>query len=238
MIGDEDGSELNLRAARKLVDAVPHWHHRFEIYPGLITPGSYDPQFLWGKLGLEDRCRGQRILDLGTSDGFFTRKVASLGGDVVGVDYRSKKSHGFWVMEKLFGREFRYEHVNLFDIDHDSLGKFDIVLFLGVLYHMPDMVRALHKVRSLCASTLLLETHSDNEFRQDVAAARYFKATSLAGDVTNFWSPNPPCVLDMLHDVGFDAIRHETWTDRLFVEAVVSQDPARLYKMDVAYGRL
>ncbi len=238
MTEDEEGADLDLDAARKLVDAVPHWHHRFEIYPGLMTPGSYDPLLLWSKLDLENRCHGQRVLDLGSSDGFFTKKVDSLGGDIVAVDYRSKKSHGFWVMEKLSGKEFNYNHVNLFDLDSERLGQFDIVLFLGVLYHMPDMICALHKVRSLCGSMLLLETHSDNGFCDDVAAARYFKATSLAGDITNFWSPNRLCVLDMLYDAGFDVVRHETWTDRLFVEAVVSRDPARLYKMDVAYGRL
>ncbi len=238
MAKDESGAELDLDAARKLVEAVPHWHHRFEIFPGLVTPGAYDPQLLWSKLALEGRCRGQRVLDLGTSDGFFTKKIDSLGGNVVGVDYRSKKSHGFWVMEKLAGKEFDYEHVNLFDIDSKRLGTFDIAVFLGVLYHMPDMIRALHKVRSLCSSTLLLETQADNDFRQDVAAARYYKAMSLAGDITNFWSPNRLCVVDMLYDAGFDVVRHETWADRLFVEAVVSDDPARSYKMDVAYGRL
>lgn len=235
---NEHGTDLSLDAARKLVDAVPHWHHRFEIYPGLITPGSYDPLSLWSKLNLESRCRGRRVLDLGTSDGFFTKKIASLGGDVVGVDYRSKKSHGFWVMEALSGWTFDYRHANLFEINPEDLGSFDIVLFLGVLYHMPDMIRALHKVRSLCNSILLLETQSENDFCDEIAAARYYKAATLAGDITNFWSPNRRCVLDMLYDAGFDVMRHEAWTDRLFVEAVVSRDPARLYKMEVAYGRL
>ena len=64
MTEDEEGADLGLDAARKLVDAVPHWHHRFEIYPGLMTPGSYDPLLLWSKLDLENRCHGQRVLDL------------------------------------------------------------------------------------------------------------------------------------------------------------------------------
>jgi tRNA (mo5U34)-methyltransferase len=37
---------VTLIEARDLVASIPHWHHKFEIYPGLVTPGSYDPAFL------------------------------------------------------------------------------------------------------------------------------------------------------------------------------------------------
>jgi tRNA (mo5U34)-methyltransferase len=225
-------------AAQDLVASVPHWHHKFEIYPGIITPGTYDPSLLWDKLKIDTRCEGKRILDIGASDGFFTRKLDTLGGNVTAVDYREKGGHGFGVMEKIYGKEFPYKHTNVYDIDVNSFGRFDIILFLGVLYHLPDMMRVFHKLRALCGSTLLLETHSDNEFCKDIPAARYYKATSLSGDITNFWSPNALCVLDMLYDAGFDVVRSETWDDRLFVEAIASNDRQRSYKMDIAYGRL
>jgi tRNA (mo5U34)-methyltransferase len=112
-----------------------------------------------------------------------------------------------------------------------------IVLFLGVLYHPPDKIKAFHKVWSLYRSTLLLETHLDNVL-QGHPAARYYRAASLADDITNFWSPNVACALDMLYDAGFDVVRHEAWGDRLLVEAVVSGDPVRSRKMNIAYGRL
>ena len=230
--------DITFEAAKELVQTVPHWHHQFEIYPGLTTPGTYDPRSLWNKLALEGRCEGKRVLDIGASDGFFTREITKIGGNVTAVDFRSKEAHGFHVMEKLSGTQFDYEHTNIFGIDSDRLGTFDIVLFLGVLYHLPDMVRAFRILRGLCASTLLVETHSDNDFCKGVAAARYYREASLSGDITNFWSPNSLCVLDMLYDGGFDAVRHEAWADRLFVEATVSNDPARSQKMDIAYGRL
>jgi tRNA (mo5U34)-methyltransferase len=222
--------------AEALVKSVAHWHHQFEIYPGLVTPGSYDPSFLWNKLHLDDRCKGRSVLDVGTSDGYFSKRLATLGAELLCVDYRAKTSHGFGVMEQLHGSIFPYEHSNVYELDAERLGKFDFVLFLGVLYHLPDMMRALRKLRALCGSTLFLETHSDNLFCPGFPAARYHKGTSLAGDLTNFWSPNELCVLDMLHDAGFDVVRHETWGDRLFAEAAISTDPARSYKMDLAYG--
>ncbi len=230
--------QISRNEAEALVKSVPHWHHRFEIYPGVVTPGTYDPAFLWDKLRIDDRCNGQRVLDIGASDGYFSKRINTLGGELVCVDYRAKTSHGFGVMERLHGSTFLYEHANVYELDSDRLGKFDFVLFLGVLYHLPDMMRALRKLRTLCRSTLFLETHSDNVFCPGVPAARYHKGASLAGDVTNFWSPNALCVLDMLDDAGFDVVRHETWGDRLFAEAIISTDPNRSYKMDLAYGTL
>jgi len=229
---------MDSSTVRNLVQSVEHWHHAFEIYPGVMTPGSYDPSLLWSKLEIDDRCQGRTVLDIGASDGYFTSRIDRLGGQVTAVDFRQKEQHGFGVMEKVQGKEFPYLHSNIYEIDPEVTGTFDMVLCLGVLYHLPDMIKALHKLRMLCKDTLLLETHSDNEFCPDFPAVRYYKAASLAGDITNFWSPNAACVLDMLYDAGFDVVRHEVWTDRLFVEAKPSRDIEREYKMQVAYGRL
>src|ERR1700710_3267775 len=229
---------ISLDDAKALIGKVRRWHHKFEIIPGLVTPGSYDPQDLWNKLRIDNRVSGQRVLDIGASDGFFTLRAAEKGGEVTAVDFRSKDRHGFGVMETLTGRSFAYEHANIFDLDTERLGQFGIVLFLGVLYHLPDMMRAFHKLRALCSGTLFLETHCDNSPSPDFAMARYYKGDSLAGDITNFWSPNRLCVVDMLSDAGFDVVREEVWGDRMFAEARVSADPERAYKMGVAYGRI
>ena len=83
-----------------------------------------------------------------------------------------------------------------------------------------------------------METHCDKSLSQEVPAARYYKGDTLAGDITNFWSPNRLCVIDMLYDAGFDVVRDEVWGDRMFAEARISEDPKRTYKMEVAYGRI
>jgi tRNA (mo5U34)-methyltransferase len=231
------GGSMDIETARSLVDRVPHWHHRFEIFPGLITPGSYDPMELWNKLALAGRCDGKTVLDVGASDGFFSKNVDAQGGDVFALDYRSKDSHGFAVMERLHGKAFKYKHSNIFDVDAKSIGTFDIVLFLGVLYHLPDMILALRKIRSFCKSSLFLETHSDNSVA-DIPMARYYRSRALFDDITNFWSPNHLCVFDMLYDTGFDVVRHDAYGDRLLVEAVPTKDAGRTYKMQLAYGRI
>lgn len=224
---------MHLDEARTLVESVPHWHHRFEIFPGLVTPGSYDPRFLIDKLRLPASLHGLRVLDIGASDGFYSLECHRRGAEVVAIDYRAKTGHGFAAMEAIAGVEIRYIQMNLYDMPSHDLGTFDIVLFMGVLYHLPDMLRALHAVRSACHGTLFLETHSENAFCPDIAAARYYQGASLAGDITNFWSPNRLCVLDMLRDAGFVPDRDEAWGDRLLVKAKAGQD---LRKLRIAYG--
>ena len=235
--GLTDARVLDVLCARKLVATVTHWHHRFEIWPGVVTQGSYDPTWLWNALCLPADLHGQRILEIGPSDGFFSLNLQQRGADIVAVDYRAKEGHGFAVMEQISGISFDYRHMNLYDLDPVSLGKFDRVLFLGVLYHLPDMMRALVTLRRLCMGIMHLETHYD-DFSPEMPAARYHKWTSLGGDYTNFWAPNRLCVLDMLYDAGFDITRDESHGSRLVVECAVNDDPERRVKTEVAYSTL
>jgi tRNA (mo5U34)-methyltransferase len=228
---------MNLDEARALVASVPYWHHAFEIYPGLVTPGAYDPAFLLDKTRLAADLRGLRVLDIGTSDGFFALHLAQRGAEVVAIDYRGKQDHGYHVTERLNPIQIEYHRMNVYELADRHLGQFDIVLFLGVLYHLPDMIRALQMIRQCCRSTLFVETHSENDFCRDVAAARYYKGSTLANDYTNFWAPNRLCVLDMLYDTGFDVERDESWGQRLFVAAkAVQTSGQRGRKMELGYG--
>ncbi len=228
---------MNLNEATALVASVPHWHHKFEIYPGVVTPGAYEPGFLLDKTGLPDDLSGLRVLDIGTSDGFFSLHLAKRGAQVVAIDYRRKEDHGYHVMEKLNPVQIDYHRMNIYELSEKQLGEFNIVLFLGVLYHLPDMIRALQMIRAVCRGTLFVETDSENEFCKDIAAARYYKGNTLAKDHTNFWAPNRLCVLDMLYDTGFDVVRDDAWGQRLFVEAkAVRGDDLRREKMKLGYG--
>jgi tRNA (mo5U34)-methyltransferase len=143
-------------------------------------------------------------------------------------------------MEALNAADIEYHQMNVYELADKNLGPFDIVLFMGVLYHLPDMLRVLHMIRQHCHGTMYLETHSENEFCRDISAARYYAGASLAGDHTNFWAPNRLCVLDMLHDAGFDTEWDEEWSQsRLLVTAkAVETSGLRAQKMQFAYSLL
>ena len=231
-----------LPEAQSLVASVPAWHHKFEISPGVITPGSYDPEFLWNKMRLPRDMQGRRVLDLGSSDGFFSLKLRRCGAEVVSVDYRRKEQHGFGVMEKLSGLEFDYRRTNLYGIDPEAFGTFDVVLFFGVLYHLPDMIKALSIVRNLCSGEMFLETHCAADLAVETAVARYYRERTLNNDLTNFWSPNVACLRGMLYDCAFDVEHDETWSEgdshRYFAACRANSDPVRKEKLRLAYGLL
>lgn len=230
--------ELTREQAKQLVAAVSDWHHRFEIFPGVTTPGRYDPGFLLEKLDLAKDLTGQRVLDVGPSDGFFSLSLRRRGAQVVAVDYRPRELHGFGVMERISGLDFDYRHQNVYDINRGAFGTFDIVLFLGVLYHLPDMLRALWILRSVCADRLFVETQCAVDMSPEIPAVRYYRQRTLNDDITNFWSLTPSCLAAMLHDTAFDVDRQETWGDRSFVACRTNQEPTRSRKMQLAYGLL
>src|ERR1051326_4984438 len=232
----EASNKISRQEAAQLVDSVPAWHHRFEIVPGIVTPGSYNPGFLLDKLRLPEDLSGQRVLDIGPSDGFYSLSLRRRGAEVVAVDYRPKEMHGFGVMERLSGLDFDYRQANVYDIEPKSFGTYSIVLFFGVLYHLPDMLKALWIVRSVCRGQMFLETHCGKDMSSDLSLARYYRENTLNNDVSNFWSPNAPCVRDMLYDTGFDIERDETYGDRYFAACRVDERHDRAFKMRLAYS--
>jgi tRNA (mo5U34)-methyltransferase len=197
----------------------------------VVTPGSYEPGFLFDKLQLPADLTGVRVLDVGPCDGFFSMQVALRGASVTAVGYRPKHGHGFGIMEALMGLKFEYHQLNLYSITRDKFGTFDIIIFLGALYHLPDMVLALDILRQVCNGRLFLETEHDPELQPRVAVA------TLASDITNFWAPNRECVHAMLRDAGFNPDRTESWGRRLLVEASAT-GVGRTDKLRFAYGLL
>lgn len=220
--------------AQEIVSQVPHWHHKFEVFPGVVTPGSYDPQFLLEKLQLPTDMIGMRALDIGPSDGFFSMNMARRGARVTAIDYRAKDGHGFGAMERLTGLEFDYKQMNLYDIPTAGIGEFDLVLFLGVLYHLPDMIRALDIVARLCRSRMLVETQFEPDLMPGMPVARYYEASTLADDITNFWVPNKECLFAILRDTGFNVSREDSWGKRLLIDSLRTKADTK--KMDLAYG--
>jgi tRNA (mo5U34)-methyltransferase len=197
--------------AEALVASRPWWYHQFEIFPGVITPGVYDPSGTLAGLSLSDDLRDQRVLEIGPADGFFTKQLAMRGASVTALDYVAKDFCGFAVMEKLHGTPFDFVQGNIYDLPRFGFQPFDLVLCLGVLYHMPDMVRALHVLRGVCGDRLILETLVATDLG-DEPRARYHPAASLNNDPTNFWSPNIACVTAMLVDAGFVVERSQMFS--------------------------
>lgn len=97
---------------------------------------------------------------------------------------------------------------NYMDLDPDQIGTFDVVLYLGVLYHEPDPLASLVSVRALTRGMAVIETEAIYmPGGEDTALAEFHPGDELGGDHTNWWSPNAMAVRGMAEAVGFSRIR-------------------------------
>lgn len=224
---------MNLETAKKLIDKHAHWHHKFEIAPGLMTPGSYDPRFMMEKLDLPTSLAGKKVLDIGASDGYFSLELHKRGANVTALDYRDKSVSGFSTMETINDVKIRHVVASVYDID-SSFGEFDIVLHLGVIYHLPDIPASLWRARQVCKGVIFLESYVE-DFNTNKPMARYYEADTLVGDASNFWAPNAECMEAMLRDAGFVTQKTHRWGDRAMV---VAEATGSAKKIEIAYGKV
>ena len=99
-------------------------------------------------------------IDLAAHQGWFSMQMAAAGlSRVTGVDQRASHVEDSRLMAELLGHDqLRFLHSDIFDLDTDALGQFDLVLMLGLLYHLENPVGALRLARALCKQLCVLET--------------------------------------------------------------------------------
>lgn len=221
--------------AEQIVAERPWWYHRFEIFPGVVTPGVYDPSGTLERLDLPADMTGLRVLEIGPADGYFTKMMTARGAEVTAVDYAAKDFYGFGTMERLSGRSFNFINANIYNIGSLGLEPFDLVICLGVLYHLPDMLRGLWGLRPLVKGRLILETAVSRK-HEDEPFAEYRPGVSDNGDYTNFWSPNPLCCEKMLNDCAFTVEKVWVNGDRGMFHCGLDQREHADKKMSVAYS--
>lgn len=89
------------------------------------------------------------------------------------------------------------------DCDLGAVGTWDVVLYLGVLYHMPDPVGALRRVAAVTREQAIIETEAMVVRGHPEALWRFFPGGELNNDRTNWWAPNLAALLGLLGAAGF-----------------------------------
>jgi tRNA (mo5U34)-methyltransferase len=245
-------SELSPSQIRELVASVGHWHHVMRFPHGIVSPGSYDPRELFRSLELPD-LHGKRVLDVGTRDGFFAFECARLGAEVVAVDHADMEVTGFLAARRIYGSAVEYVQANVYDLDPARLGTFDVVLFLGVLYHLRHPLLALDRLRPLCRELLIVESlvcdarvltgfETGRPLAElapglaGVPLAQFLPVGRCHSDATNKWVPNVAGLLALLADATFAPGPAHTWGDRALVHARPIHNPTARYWADLDRG--
>ena len=169
---------------------------------------------------------GKSVLDIGCNAGFYSLEMKRRGADrVLGVDFDERYLAQARFAAEVRGVDIEFRQLSVYDVG--SLGEtFDLVIFMGVLYHLRHPLLALDLIREHVAKDLMLfqtmqrgsteamEVQQDYTFWQTEMFERpdfpmmYFIEHKYAGDPTNWWVPNRACSEAMLRSAGFEVIAH------------------------------
>ena len=193
--------------------AEVRWFHSIDLGGGIVTPGQdRDPRRL-EQMRLPADLSGRTVLDIGAWDGFYSFEAERRGAQhVLATDSFSWTVHGdgtgkqgFDLAREALGSAVAAREIDVMDLSPDAVGTFDVVLFLGVLYHLRHPLLALERVAAVTGDLMILETEVDLALGGRPAMA-FYPGAELSDDWTNWWGPNPAAVVGMLRAVGFTEI--------------------------------
>lgn len=114
-------------------------------------------------LDIPEDLTGWSVLDIGAWHGYFSFECERRGADrVLAVDRFAWDRFGmeeFLATHRRLGSRVEYEHLDVHDLDVATIGQFDLVLFLGVFYHLRNPVAALEQIAQVTTRQLICETH-------------------------------------------------------------------------------
>ena len=202
---------LDPETLRREVDRIKWWHP-IDLGHGIVTPGAdVTPQRLV-EIRMPDDLTGLSVLDIGAWDGFFSFAAERRGARRVmatdsfcwdGGGWGTKA--GFDLARKALESKVEDRRCEVIDLSPATVGVFDVVLFLGVLYHMKHPLLALERVASVTGKHLIMQTQVDMLAINRPAMA-FYPGSELNGDPTNWVGLNPAAVVAMLQLVGFTRV--------------------------------
>lgn len=188
------------------------WWHSFELPDGTLVEGKCNLSGLKERLGkfpIPADLTGQRVLDVGTWDGWFAFELAKRGAHVVALD--NWDNPRFREMRQILGLEQHVEYrlLDVYDLAPEALGRFDIVMFLGVLYHLKHPLLALEKVCAVtdglaCIDSFVLrEQHRPDADVEHRLVMEFFETDEFGGQTDNWLAPSIPCLAAFCRTAGF-----------------------------------
>jgi tRNA (mo5U34)-methyltransferase len=214
----------------RTIDELGPWFHNLHLPGGYQTAADHPlgdfPAFKWDQFAdsMPADLRGARALDIGCNAGYHSFQLAQRGADVLAIDVDEHYlRQGRWAARWLdpAGR-VHFRTMAIYDLV-DIAERFDLVLFLGVLYHLRYPQLALDLVARAVKQRMVFQTltmpgdaplaaPSDLPFsaRDRLTEPGWPRAAfiehSLAGDPTNWWALDDACVQAMLRSAGLRVI--------------------------------
>lgn len=215
---------------RERIRALAPWFHNIDLGGIATAPdhflGDY-PRLKWRQFAdaLPASLDGRSVLDIGCNAGFYCVELKRRGaGRVLGIDHDPRYLEQARLVASTLGfDELEFRLLSAYRVA-DLRERFDIVLFMGALYHLRHPLLALDLIREHVVDDLMVfqtmlrgdpfvaPVAPDYEFAEtDVFEASgyprlHFVERKYARDPTNWWIPNKACALAMLRASGFDVV--------------------------------
>lgn len=211
---------------KKIVELGP-WFHNLHLPDGTLTAPEHPlgdfPSFKWKEISshLPEDLSGWTVLDIGCNAGFYSLELAKRGAIVTGIDvdeHYLKQAN--WVLSEFNVENVIYKKMQVYDLAYLEQ-KFDLILFMGVFYHLRYPLLALDIINEKFNKILIFQTltmpgmdYIDTsgdikiEEREILLESGWpkmaFIENTIEGDDTNWWAPNHSAVTAMLRSCGLE----------------------------------
>jgi tRNA (mo5U34)-methyltransferase len=224
-------SNLTTDQIRERAAALGDWFHNIDLNGAPTAPnhflGDY-PNVKWQMFrhAVPEDMTGKTVLDIGCNAGFYSIEMKRRGADrVVGIDFDDRYLDQARFAAEVKGQDIEFRKLSVYDVA--ELGEtFDVVLFMGVLYHLRHPLLALDLIHDHVAGDLLIyqsmqrgaggelavqanyDFFQQDHFDDPGYPKLHFIEHEYAGDWTNWWAPNAACSAAMLRSAGFQILEH------------------------------
>lgn len=198
---------------RRRADQITWWHP-IDLNGYVVPARCQSASATLARLSLGD-LTGKSVLDVGAWDGFYSFAAERAGAArVLATDsyvWQRKtwaSKDGFLLAREVLGSKVEDLEIDVMDLDPTVVGTFDVVLFLGVLYHLRHPLLGLERAASCAAAggAVYIESHVDLGLRNDRPVCAFYPGAELADDASNWWGPNPKALVAMAQSVGLSVV--------------------------------
>ena len=222
-------SPMTREEIQRRVEELGDWFQNITLDGVQTAPdhflGDY-PSFKWQQFAhaIPANLTGKTVLDIGCNAGFYSIEMKRRGAErVLGIDTDEKYLAQARFAADVARVSISFRCMSVYDVAQLN-EKFDLVLMMGVLYHLRHPLLALdllheHVVKDLMVfQSLLRGSHEVDRLRDDYPfwetgiferpsyPVMYFVENSYSHDPTNWWLPNRACVEAMLRSAGFEIL--------------------------------
>lgn len=211
---------------RQKLATLGEWFHNIDLNGVKTAPDHFlgdFPSIKWKRLSrcLPADLTGKSVLDIGCNGGFYSIELSKRGASrVVGIDSDIRYLDQARFAAEVHGADIEFRRMSVYQVG-SLQEKFDIVLFMGVLYHLRYPLLALDLLAEHVVNDILV-FQTLTRGSEDVAALEndypfseteifdradypvlHFVEKSYSSDPTNWWIPNRACSEAMLRSAGF-----------------------------------